>query len=122
MASVFSRPGADRRSAVHVLPEPLDVLRIAADQPAGALLQHVLRSAFADARDSGVGFDGDHHIALIEQRIGIRRQVGAHPRDLHFRKSAESGQRADSSRDRDGCQGTDKSPPFHGFESWLACK
>ena len=54
---------------VHVLPELLDVLRIAADQSPGGLRQHVLRSAFADAGDSGIGLDRDHHVALIEQRV-----------------------------------------------------
>ena len=66
MASVFSRPARIEEGPVHVLPEPLDVLRIAPDQAAGGLRQHVFRSALADAGDAGVGFDGDHHVALVE--------------------------------------------------------
>ena len=69
MAWVFSRPGGIEERAVHVLPQALDVLRIPADQAAGGLLQRVLRSAFADAGDSGVGFDGHHHVALVEERV-----------------------------------------------------
>ena len=55
--------------AVHILPEALDVLRILSDQAAGALLQSVPRSAFADARDAGIGLHLHHQVALVEERI-----------------------------------------------------
>ena len=41
---------------------------------ARALLQHVLRPAFADTRDACVGLHRDHHVALVEQRVGIGRR------------------------------------------------
>jgi hypothetical protein len=47
-------------------PKPLDVARILADQAAGALFQHVFGTAFADARDAGIGFHRHHQVALVE--------------------------------------------------------
>ena len=53
--------------AIHVLPETLDILRVAADQSAGGLATSVsFDAALADAGDACVGLDGDHHVALVE--------------------------------------------------------
>jgi hypothetical protein len=51
--------------SVHVLPQPLDVLRVAADESSGGLGEGVLHAPFADAGDARIGFDGDHHVALV---------------------------------------------------------
>ena len=68
----------------HILPETFDVLRILADEASRALIQGVGKSTFPDAGNPRVGFNRDHHVGLIEQRIGPWRRVGADPRDLHF--------------------------------------
>ncbi len=115
---LFAARGIEKRP-VHVLPEQFDVLRVAADQSTRGLGQHVLRSALPDAGDSGVGFDGDHHVALIEQRVRIGWQIGSHPRDLHLRKRGKGGQSANRSRDGGGCQRPDKVASFHGLQPRL---
>ena len=60
------------------------MLRVLADQASGALFQGVGETAFPDAGDARVGFDGHYRIGLIEQRIGIGRRISADARDLHF--------------------------------------
>jgi len=82
----FFTPRRIEERARHVLPEPLDMLRVLPDQPPRALFQRVDESAFANAGDTGVGFDRHHGIGLVKQRIGRGRRVGAHPRDLHLRQ------------------------------------
>ena len=72
------------KGAIHVLPETLDVLRVAADESPCGLGQGVLHATLADACDSGVGLDGDYYVALVEERVGMRRQVGSHAGDLHL--------------------------------------
>src|SRR6185295_20325443 len=52
---------------VHFLPDRFGVERVLADERTGALLERVLRAAFADAGDPGVGLDGRDHGALVEQ-------------------------------------------------------
>ena len=76
--------------ARHILPQPLDVVRVLADQPAGALLQHVLGAAFADAGDPGLGLHGHHQVALVEQRIGVGRFVDTDSGDLGFGDRGEN--------------------------------
>ena len=68
----------------HVLPQLFDILRILADQPPRQRFQHVLGAAFADARKAGVGLHRHHHVALIEQHVGVRRGVRPHARHLHL--------------------------------------
>ena len=53
----------------------------------------VLGSTFADSGDAGVGFDGHHHVALVEKRIGVRRLIDADPRDFHFGDGGVRGPR-----------------------------
>ena len=77
--------------AVHVLPEVLDELRIAADQAAGGGGEQVLGAAFADAGDAGIRLHGDDDVALVEQRGRIVRVICADPRDLHSRQGGEGG-------------------------------
>ena len=89
------------------------------DQAPGTLPQRIREAAFADAGDSGVGFDGDHHVALIEQRVRIGWQIGSHPRDLHLRKRGKGGQSANHSRDGGGCQRPDKGASLHGLQPRL---
>ena len=91
MASRFLAASGIEEGPVHVLPESLNVLRIAADQSPGGLGQHLLRSAFADSGDAGIGLDRHHHIALIEQRVRVRRKIRSHARDLHLWKGGKGG-------------------------------
>ena len=51
----------------HLLPDRFDLERVLADERAGTLFERVLRTAFADARETHVGFDGADQIALIEE-------------------------------------------------------
>ena len=62
---------------VGFLPDRFGAERILADQRAGALLERVLGTAFAEACDPDVGLDGDDHVALIEERVEVRRPVVA---------------------------------------------
>ena len=50
----------------------------------GQLAQQLHRAHLADASDACIGLDRDDHVTLVEQRVGVWRQVGTHPRDLHF--------------------------------------
>jgi len=68
--------------------------------------------SFADACDSGVGLNGDHHIALVNSGFGIWWQVGSHSRDLHFRKAGESGQSASTLMIAVAAQRTEKGPSY----------
>ena len=77
-------PRRIEKGARHILPEPLDILRILPDQPPRALVERIGKAAFADPRNARVGLDRDHHVRLIEQRVWPWRRVCAHPRDLHF--------------------------------------
>ena len=63
--------GGIEEGAVHVLPEVLDVLRVAADEAAGGGCEKIFGAAFADAGDAGVGLDGDDDVALVEEGCGI---------------------------------------------------
>src|ERR1700716_4690579 len=71
----------------HVLPETLDGMWVLADQPAGALLQHLLGPTLADSSYSGVRLDGNYQVALIKKRVGIRRQVDANTSNFHLGNS-----------------------------------
>jgi hypothetical protein len=73
-----------KESPCHVLPEAFNVLWIPSDQAAGALVQHVLRTALANTSNARIRLDGNYHVALIEQRIRVRRRVGADPGYLHL--------------------------------------
>ena len=69
---------------IHLLPDGLNLERILPNQRPGALRQRVRRTAFANAGDPRVGLHRHHHVALVEQRIVVRRLVHPHPRDLHL--------------------------------------
>ena len=86
---LFLAPGRIEEGARHVLPKPLDILRVLADEPAGALFQHFLGTAFADAGDARVGLDGYHQVALIEERIGRGRCIHANAGDFGFGNRGE---------------------------------
>ncbi len=88
-------------------------MRILADQPAGALFQRVLGAALADAGDAGVGLDGHHMVALIEERVGIGRLVDAHARDLHLRNSGPNEGRRCAGGDGCARQRLSKSSSIH---------
>jgi hypothetical protein len=60
------------------------MLRVAANQSPGTLLQRVFRPSFANTRNSGIGFNGDHAVTLIEERCRIRRLIYPNARDLHL--------------------------------------
>src|ERR1700733_4102429 len=114
-----------KEGAIHVLPETLDVLRIAADQPPGGLGQRILHATLTNARDSSIGLDGDHHVALVEKRVGMRRQVRTHPGNLHLGdRDRVGGYRARAARDCSGPQGFQKLSSLHdvrspsNFETW----
>src|SRR5260370_29020838 len=81
----FFPPRRIEKRAIHVLPEPLDVVRILADQPPRALFEHVPAAALSHPDNPAVGLDRNHHVALIEQWIWIGRRVHSDPSDLHFR-------------------------------------
>ena len=83
--------GGIEEGAVHVLPEVLNELRVAADEASGGGGEEVFGAAFADAGDTGVGLDGDDDVTLVEERVGIGRVVGADARDLHFGQGGEGG-------------------------------
>ena len=87
----FFAAGRIEEGARHVLPETLDVLRVLADEAAGALLERVAGSALADSGDAGVGFDSDDHVALIEEGVWVGRRVDADARDLHFGEGGAGG-------------------------------
>jgi hypothetical protein len=82
-------------------------VRILTDQAAGALRDQVLGSAaLADARYPAVGFHRDDKIALIEQRIRIRRCP-----NFHFGNFQFAGRRLrvrGGSGDGNGRQGADE--------------
>src|SRR5690349_23616768 len=65
--------------------------RILADEAAGALLQGVLRTAFADAGDPRVGLDRHDHVALVEERVEVRRLVDPDARNLRARQGRGRG-------------------------------
>ena len=71
---------------VGLLPDRLDPERVLADQRAGALLERVLGAALADAGDADVGLDRHDHVALVEERVEVRRPVDPHARDLGLRE------------------------------------
>ena len=39
----------------------------------GAFDQRLLRAALADAGDANISFDRNHHVALVEQGVEVRR-------------------------------------------------
>ena len=90
-------------------------LRVLADQPAGARLQQVLGPAFADSGDAGVGLDRHHHVALVEERIGVRRLIDADPRDLHFGDRGARGPRGGRAGGSGNGQRLDKRSTVHGI-------
>ena len=96
------------------LPERLDSKRVLADERAGALLEGVLRAALADAGDADVGLDGHDHVALVEERIEVRRPVDADAGDFGFRERRQRAERA-KNPDRRRCgQRREKRSSVHG--------
>src|SRR4051794_23832089 len=77
--------------ARHILPQPFSEMRIPSDQTPRTLLEQVFRSSLTNSGDSRISFNRNDVIALVEERVGIRRQVDPHPRDFHFRRSRGSG-------------------------------
>ena len=103
----------------------LDELRVAADEAAGTGGEEILRAAFADAGDAGVGLDGDDDVALIEDLVDLKEGLGwivdADAGDLHFGQSAEGGERARRQRRQQWRQGIEEiygvaweGPPIQG--------
>ena len=109
----FLAPGRIEEGARHVLPEALDVLRVLADQAAGALFEHLLGAAFADAGDAGVGLDGHHQVALIEERIRLGRRVDAHPVILVLGDCGKRARRIDGGGGRCRRERTKKGSAMH---------
>jgi len=66
---LFFTSGRIEERSRHVLPQPFDVLRVLPDQAAGALLQRIGKTAFADTCDSGVGLDGHDRGAKVVATI-----------------------------------------------------
>ena len=85
---------------VGLLPDPLDVEGVLADERARHLLEGVLRAALADAGDADVGLDGHHHVALVEQRVEIGRTVDPHAGDLRLGQRRSGGSRPQRGQDR----------------------
>ena len=110
---LFTSRGIEE-GAVHILPQPLDVLRVAADETASGLGERVLGAAFADAGDASVGLHCDHHVALVEERVWIRRQICANPRDLHSWQGGEGRQRRCCGSKHSGRKGLEEGSPLHG--------
>ncbi len=106
-------PRRVKERARHVLPEPLDVMRIASDQAAGALLQHLLGAAFADSRDAGVGLYGHHQVALVVERVRVRRRIDAHAGDLHLRHRRLTAGNSDDARGRHRRERTQEGSTIH---------
>ena len=75
----------------HLLPDRLDLEWVFADERARALLERVLRAAFADPGDPHVGLDSADHVALIEQGIQSRWLVDSDARDLAAGSCARAG-------------------------------
>ena len=96
------------------MPEPLDVLRVAADEAASGWGEEFFGAAFADAGNASVRFDGDDDVALIEERRGIGRLVGADAHDLHFRQRSEGGKRMDNGCGSGGGERLKKFSAMHG--------
>jgi hypothetical protein len=90
--------GRIKESSGHVLPAALDEVRILSDQAASALFQQLLGAALADSRDSGVRFDGDQQVALIEKRIWVGRRVNAHAGNFHLGNSRSGNGRGRDAR------------------------
>src|SRR5262249_53283187 len=94
-------------------PELLDVLRILADQPSGALLQHVLGSTLANSHNTGVSLNGDNQVALVEKWIRIRRRIHANPGNLALRNRGLSAAQTRCSGDRCRPQRFEESSSIH---------
>ena len=69
---------------------------------------------FADACDAGVGFDGDHHVALIEKLVQVRRFVDANPGNLRFGQRSLGCVGTQQTGDRGGSQGAEEVTADHG--------
>ena len=73
--------GGIKESAIHVLPQPFDMLRVLANQSTSGLRQDILSSAFPNASNSGIGFDGDDHVGVAVTALGrvhrTARRAGA---------------------------------------------
>ena len=106
--------GGIEEGAVHVLPEALDVLGVAADEAAGGGGKEVFGAAFADAGDAGVGLDGDDDVALVEEGRGVGRVVGADARDLHFGQGGEGEARGCGGGEGGGGEGLQEFAAVHG--------
>ena len=105
--------GRVEERAQHILPEVLDAARVLADHAAGALHQQVGSAAFADAGDAGVGLDGDNHIALIEERVGIRRRPHADAGHLHLGDGGDGRRGNGGGGGRRGQGGAEKRSAVH---------
>ena len=78
---------------IHLLPEPLDVKRVLADQVSGTLLQRVPAPAFADSRDADIRLNRYDHIALVEEPVDVGRLVDIHFCDLGLGQCSVQPQR-----------------------------
>jgi len=87
---------------VCLLPDRFDAERVLPDERAGALLERISGAAFPDAGDADVGFDRHHHVALVEERIEMRRPVDPDTRDL---RSGKGGRRIAGTAQPDGGSG-----------------
>ena len=76
--------------------------------------KRIFHAALTDARDACIGLDRDDHVALVEQRVGVWRQVRTHPGDLHFReRNSVSGQTTHAAGNCGGRQGPQEGSSFH---------
>jgi hypothetical protein len=70
-----------------------DLEGIAANQTSGALLERIASSAFAYAREAGIGLHRDDHVALIEERIEVGRTINPDPRNPRGGQGGKTGRR-----------------------------
>src|SRR5215813_8424854 len=84
------------------LPERLGPERILSNQGPGTLLERLPRTAFTDSCDPDVGLDRYHHVALIEERIEVRRSIDSHARDLCLRQIGRCARRTKQTDGRCG--------------------
>jgi hypothetical protein len=100
----FLTAGRVEPAAVHELPEVVDARGILTNEHRRALVHHVLGTAFADPRNSGVGLNGHDAVALVKGRVRALRLVIADAPDLHLGNGCEAhpGRNCGCARKRQG--------------------
>src|SRR5262249_38027942 len=70
---------------------------------------------FTDSCDPDVGLDRYHHVALIEERIEVRRSIDSHARDLCLRQIGRCARRTKQTDGRCGREALEKGSSVHGL-------